>query len=325
MQKRDLGVVIGKFYPPHRGHKLLIDQALEGVERLVVIVCAKSDDSIPGELRAEWLREIHPEAEVMLIDDVYDQNDSQVWADNTVRWLGVAPDVVFTSEDYGPVYAALMGSDHVMVDKHRIEVPISGTQIRGNPLANLQYLEPCVRACFVPRFVILGAESTGTTTVAEKLAERLGTVWVPEYGAEYCMDLDDLWTHEWTTEEFIDIAKEQTWRENMAARAANKVLICDTDAFATGVWHERYMGFRSHAVESLAFPHAHYFVTDPVGVPFVQNGIRDGEHIRLEMHGTFLERLEESGRPYSVLSGSLEERLDAAEMLLRLEETFVRI
>lgn len=318
MRRHDLGVVIGKFYPPHRGHKLLIDRAAAGVERLVVIACAREDDSIPGELRAEWLREIHPNAKVMLIDDVYDQNDSQVWADNTVRWLGRAPDVVYTSEDYGETYASLMGADHVLVDRARIEVPISGTQVRADPLSNLGYLEPCVRAYFVPRFVVLGAESTGTTTVSEKLAERLGTLWVPEYGEEYCLDLDDLWVHEWTTEEFIGIAKEQIWRENMAAGVANRVLICDTDSFATGVWHERYMEFRSPEVEALAFPHAHYFVTDPEGVPFVQNGVRDGEHIRIAMHGTFIERLEESGRPYTVLSGTLEERLDAA--VAKIEE-----
>ena len=33
------GLVVGKFYPPHRGHKLLIDTALAGVDEVHVIVC----------------------------------------------------------------------------------------------------------------------------------------------------------------------------------------------------------------------------------------------------------------------------------------------
>lgn len=89
----------GKFYPPHRGHKLLIDAATAHSEQVIVIVCAKPTDTIPGELRGRWLQEIHPDARVMVIDDRYDENDSRVWAENTIRWLGRAPEAVFTSED----------------------------------------------------------------------------------------------------------------------------------------------------------------------------------------------------------------------------------
>ena len=102
--KFGLGLVIGKFYPPHRGHKLLIDEAVTQSERAVVIVCGKPTDTIPGELRGQWLQEIHPTAQVMVIDDHYDENDSRVRAENTTRWLGRAPDAVFTSEDYGDRY-----------------------------------------------------------------------------------------------------------------------------------------------------------------------------------------------------------------------------
>ena len=52
------GVVIGKFYPPHRGHKYLIDAAAARVEQLTVVVCGKLEQLLPGELRAAWLREI---------------------------------------------------------------------------------------------------------------------------------------------------------------------------------------------------------------------------------------------------------------------------
>jgi cytidyltransferase-like protein len=77
------GVVIGKFYPPHRGHKYLIDTALAQVEHLTVIVCDTPGQTIPAALRANWIQEIHPRATVMVIDDRYDERDSRVWAENT--------------------------------------------------------------------------------------------------------------------------------------------------------------------------------------------------------------------------------------------------
>jgi len=71
------GLVIGKFYPPHRGHKLLIDTAQRGADEVYVIVCGKPEHVPAGELRAAWLREIHPQARVLLIDDRLDPDDSR--------------------------------------------------------------------------------------------------------------------------------------------------------------------------------------------------------------------------------------------------------
>ena len=313
MPQPELGVIVGKFYPPHRGHKHLIDVASTQVRRLVVIVCSKPDETIPGDLRAAWLRETHPSVEVMRIDDIYDPDDSAVWASNTVRWLGRAPDIAFTSEDYGPRWADLMGSEHVMVDRDRSIVPCSGSEIRAHPLENLEFVEPCVRAFLVPRVAVVGAESSGTTTLAEALAEHYGTVWVPEYGREYCEALGNLFTHEWQTGEFIEIATEQNRREDLAAREANRLLICDTDSFATGVWHERYVGHRSAEVEALSTGrrYSHHLVTN-VDIPFVQDGLRDGERVRHWMHELFIERLREAKRPFTVVSGGVAERVRAS-------------
>jgi NadR type nicotinamide-nucleotide adenylyltransferase len=176
------GVVIGKFYPPHHGHTYLIDVARAQVDHLTVIVCDRAGQTIPGHLRAAWLRELHPDVEVMRIDDVYPPDDSRLWAELTIRWLGYAPDAVFTSEDYGDAYAHFMGSVHVLVDGERI---CSGTDVRADPLACWEYLAPCVRAYFCKRVCVVGAESSGTTTLAAAVAAHYNTLWVPEYGRTY--------------------------------------------------------------------------------------------------------------------------------------------
>jgi len=312
------GVVIGKFYPPHRGHKYLIDTALSQSDRVTAIVCDKKEYSIPGKLRARWLREIHPDLKVMLIDDKYAPHDSKVWARNTMKWLGYTPEAVFTSENYGDRYARHMKSKHVLVDLARKQFPVSGTAVRENPLTHWEFLEPCVRAYFVKRICVLGAESTGTTTLAKDLAEHYKTAWVPEFGRMYWegkMSSRDFSI--WNMKEFEFIAKEQNRVEDELAKIANKVLICDTDAFATGLWHERYMNARSGKVEAMSSKRKYdlYLLTGDE-IPFVQDGTRDGEHIRHNMHKRFIEKLKEENKNFAIISGSREERLRKSTSLM---------
>ncbi len=321
-----LGFIVGKFYPPHLGHKHLIDTARRQVDRLIVMIAAHPSQSLPGELRKQWLEEIHPDCEIHLVPDELDDN-SQQWADFTVAYLGRAPDVVFTSEDYGHDYARLMGSRHVLVDRERLAVPISGTAIRRAPLAHLDWLEPCVRAHFIPRVVLVGAESTGKTTLAGLLAEHYGTAWVPEYGREQWeqkvagLTMDDP-LPSWSRDEFVHIASEQQRREEQLAREAHRVLICDTNSWATGTWFERYFDQRDPEIDAIgAAARVDLYLIPTPSVAFVQDGFRDGELIRDWMHQRFLEQLAAGSTPWYVLEGTYAERLrQAIEVVDRLLE-----
>lgn len=313
-----LGLVIGKFLPPHAGHQFLIERAIAASRQVVVIVCGKPSDPVPPELRGSWLRELFPAADVRVIDDRYDENDSRVWAENTRRWLGRAPDAVFTSEDYGDRYAELMGSRHVLVDKPRIRVPISGTAVRRDPFANWDFLSPPVRGFLARRVVVLGAESTGTTTLAAALADRLQTAWVEEYGREYSAQKQARGETAWHTDEFTAIATEQQRREDAAARRCNRVLVCDTNAFATRLWHRRYLGTDSPAVAAIAqLGRCDLYLLTGDEIPFVQDGLRDGEAIRHTMHEWFAAALAAEATPWLLVRGSREQRLAAALQAIR--------
>lgn len=309
------GLIIGKFYPPHRGHKYLIDRARSECKELTVILCYKKSETIPGMLRAQWLQKIHPDVRVLVIEDhKLDDNDSEGWAKFTLDILGYTPDAVFTSEAYGDPYARFMGTVHVLVDRDRTHVPISATMVRSNPIQYAEFLEPCVRAYFARRIAIVGAESTGTTTLSEDLAKHYRTVWVPEDGRMYSMGKVYGDEHAaWRTSEFVHIAEAQSVLEDILAESSNGIVICDTDAFATSIWHERYMGARSKEVEEIARRRKYdlYILTGDE-IPFVQDGLRDGEHIRHVMHTRFIERLNEEGKNYIIVSGSREARLKAA-------------
>ncbi|HEX8671194.1 MAG TPA: AAA family ATPase [Longimicrobium sp.] len=316
-----LGFVVGKFYPPHRGHRHLIETARRACDRLVVLLPHHPSQKIPGELRRAWLEEIHPDCEIHLVPDEL-ADDVGEWARFTMEHLGRAPDVVFSSEDYGPRFAALLGCRHVMVDRDRAAFPISGTAVRSAPLENLEWVEPCVRAYLVRRVVLIGAESTGKTTLARMLAERYETVWVEEFGREYwqtkvgaegVLPMPPAEPLDWTSEEFREIAARQQERENRLARTANRVLLCDTNAFATGTWHERYLGRRDEEVDAIGRRDRVdlYLLAEP-DFPFVQDGWRDGESIRDWMHMRFVEQLAALPTPVVQLRGPLESRLAAA-------------
>jgi HTH-type transcriptional repressor of NAD biosynthesis genes len=314
------GVVIGKFYPPHRGHVHLIETGQAQSERLTVILCKREGEHPPGHLRREWLQELFPSVNIRLVEDHYDPHDSALWAQLTREWLGESPDAVFTSEVYGEAYARHLGCRHVAVDPARQAVPISGTRIRSNPWAAWDYLPAPVRGYYAKRVVLIGAESTGKTTLAAALADKLQTIWVPEFGRDYAeKKFEQHALSQWTSVEFETIARTQCEWENAAARHANRVLVCDTDAFATSSWHERYMGWPSPQVEAIAERHRRpdlYLLTD-IRTPFVQDGTRDGESIRHDMHRRIRERLIETGRQFIEVSGSPGERLAFAADAVR--------
>jgi HTH-type transcriptional repressor of NAD biosynthesis genes len=168
----------------------------------------------------------------------------------------------------------------------------------------------------VKRICVVGAESTGKTTLARRLATHYHTICVGEYGRDYTeqnVGPEKLFGYQWKTPEFVHIAEEQLRREDEAAKRANRLLICDTDALATAIWHERYLGTRSPEVEAIAAARNYdlYLVTD-CDVPFVQDGLRDGEHLRKWMTSRFISELTAHHRHWTLLSGSWDDRYDKA-------------
>ncbi|MEF9882096.1 AAA family ATPase [Streptomyces sp. P9-A4] len=337
MKRYGHGLVLGKFYPPHAGHHHLVETARARCERLTVLVCASSVESVPLDERVAWMREIHPDALVVgAVDDIpVDLHDPDVWAAHMAVFRAAVPepvDAVFTSEPYGDELGRRFGAESVCVDPDRTRFPVSGTAVRADPVACWDFLEPPVRAALTRRIVVLGAESTGTTTMALALADHYrgrGGIWartryVAEYGREYSeiklaelraerpgADWSDVTFH---SSDFPVIAQRQAELEEEAARDGSPVLFCDTDAFATTIWHERYMGTASTATgEVAAHGRQHlWLLTDHRGVDFEDDGLRDGEHLRPWMTARFLTQLAHTGRRTAVLSGPHEERLAAA-------------
>ncbi|HEY2795046.1 MAG TPA: AAA family ATPase [Micromonosporaceae bacterium] len=334
------GMVVGKFYPPHAGHHHLIDVALDRCDRLTVVVAPSSTESIPLDQRCAWLREAHPRATVVGIydDTPVDYDDEDIW-DVHCRIFrtaldsdpidsdpidGGVIDAVFSSEAYGAELARRFDAEHVSVDPGRLSKPISGTAVRADPVGHWPHIGPGARAWFTRRVIAVGAESTGTTTITRALAEAFAarggvwssTQWIPEYGRELterklaAMPASaTVFDVQWDRADFIAVATEQNRAEDAAARIGSPVLFGDTDAFATSIWEERYLGSASDAVRRLARRPDLYLLTGHAGIPFEDDGLRDGEHIREWMTGRFRDELPQLGVPVIELSGPHDARL----------------
>ncbi len=164
---------------------------------------------------------------------------------------------------------------------------------------------------------LLGAESTGKTTLARALAERYATIWNPEIGHMYSWyragDPSD-WSN-WRTEEFVEIANLQNWYEDFLAGFADRVLFCDTNAWTTGLFHETYLGARSPEVDAAAAGRDYdlYILCDP-DTPFAQDELAirvDGPH-RRRMHEAYLAHVRQTGMPFVLVGGSHAERMATA-------------
>ncbi|MEU5810567.1 AAA family ATPase [Streptomyces sp. NPDC047718] len=333
------GLVLGKFYPPHAGHHHLVDSAAAQCERLTVLVCAASVESVPLADRVAWMRETHRQAGVRVVgavDDIpVDLHDPAIWDAHMAVFRGAVPepvDAVFTSEEYGTELARRFGAEEVLVDPDRTRFPVSGTAVRADPVRCWEHLGPAVRGALARRVVVLGAESTGTTTLSRALAEHYRgrggvwaqTGWVAEYGRRYseeklaaarAADPAATWEDvEFTSDEFPVIARRQDEDEERAARAGSPVLFCDTDSFATGIWHERYMGGRNEEVERIGALRRRdlYLLTDHADVPFEDDGLRDGPHLRPWMTDRFRAELNRTGRRHVIIRGDRETRLRTA-------------
>lgn len=327
----------GKFLPPHPGHSLVIEAALAECESVDVVVCDRPGEWPPASERARWLEALHPRVTVHVVDDICAWHGdepcpprcSPAWAEH-LRGLGLGPWThVHGSEGYVTGFAAALGAAPRPVDPERRRVPLSGSAVRANLDRHWHELAPVVRAGLIRRVVVLGAESSGTTTLAQDLGERLGAAVVPEYGREFsarrAVECGSIWDVTWSPEDFTHIAAEQERLEKTtlerwanvpdgcgATDRGGPFLMCDTDTLATAVWHRRYLGDRAPALlkRSRARPPLLYVLTSPRGVAFHQDGLRDGEAIREAMTEWFREALAGQRAPWIEVGGGRERRVE---------------
>jgi nicotinamide riboside kinase len=163
---------------------------------------------------------------------------------------------------------------------------------------------------------IVGAESTGKTTLARELAaalhERTGqrVAWVPEWLRSWCD------THGRTPQahEQAGILREQHARIDAAA-AAHDWVVCDTTALMTAVYSRQVFADTSLDAEAAARHRARIDATllTALDLPWVADGVqRDGPQVRAPVDAALRTLMAAHGIAHAVVTGQGPRRVQRA-------------
>jgi NadR type nicotinamide-nucleotide adenylyltransferase len=169
------------------------------------------------------------------------------------------------------------------------------------------------------RVVLMGPESTGKSSLAKALAETFNTVYVEEYMRTY---LEKKWREEdklCEIEDIQPIVEGQTMCENKTIKKANELIFCDTNALQNLIYaKEYYPNYRNSFVENCANSHRYdlYLLCD-IDVPWEDDMLRDKPLEREKMFNIFANALYERNINFTIVSGTLKERLEFTIPLVR--------
>jgi nicotinamide riboside kinase len=167
---------------------------------------------------------------------------------------------------------------------------------------------------------LLGAESTGKTTLARALADQLGqetgerATWVPEALRQWC----EAKGRTPRADEQLAIAQAQHARIDEAA-ASHAIVVSDTTALMTAVYSRLVFGDRS--LEDWAIQaHARASLTllTALDLPWVGDGLqRDGPHVQVPVDEALQALLQARAVPWVRVAGQGPARLQAALAAVR--------
>jgi len=327
MRSHKVGLTLGKFAPFHKGHQFLIDTAIREVDELIVLIYDDPVIHIPLAVRAKWIREIYPK--IMVIEGVNSPNDvgytpeiMKIQEDYVLSILGNRKiTYFFSSEPYGLHMSIALNAINRQVDVSRNVIPISATKIRNDPFKNKEFVHPRVYKDLITKIVLLGAPSTGKTTLAEQLAIHFDTQWMPEYGREYWENHQI--NKRLTLEDLLKIAEIHIEREDALVLKSNRFLFSDTNAITTYLFSLDYHGNALVELENLAklaeYRHDIIFVCD-TDIPYDDTWDRSGDVKRKVFQEKIIEDLKSRNLKYYMLNGTVEERIEQVSRVLFAKE-----
>jgi len=319
-----VGLTLGKYAPFHAGHQFVVETALAEMDEVIVVIYdAPEATPIPLSIRAGWIRQLYPQVRVVEAwDGPSDTGDTpaikRLQEDYILRLL--AGEVIthfYSSEFYGEHMSAALGAVNRQVDPSRAQFPVSGTAVREAPYEMRHLVHPLVYQDFIAKVVFLGAPSTGKSTIAEQLANRYQSVWMPEYGREYWEQHQQ--ERRLSPQQLVEIAEGHLQREEQLLAEARKWLFVDTNAITTYMFAHEYHGMAepqlSRLADRAAARYELVFLCED-DIPYDDTWDRSGEANRAVFQKRIKADLQQRKIPYFLLTGSLEARMERVARVL---------
>ena len=161
------------------------------------------------------------------------------------------------------------------------------------------------------KIAILGPESTGKTMLARELANHFNAPWVPEYAREYVERLSVPYTYD----DVCHIARKQIEQEkeldNLASPA--EYIFFDTDLIITKVWFiYRFGQVPDFLTEQLNTSFFDLYLLCLPDLPWEPDPVREHGEDREYFFNWYKKEIEQTGKPYVIVNGIGEKRLQNA-------------
>ena len=280
-----INVFFGKFLPFHNGHAFITDFMLATNHNCFIIVYAKPTEEYSLIQRISWIKETYKSfidtKQLTVLGFYTDLPDPEnllerkIWADYIRKCIYGTKEHIrfFGGEDYINELALADGNASAVVKNRNTAwtFQYSGTAIRKNIVSKFHYTVKKARPDLIKKIALIGTESSGKSTLAEKLAEKLQCSYVQEFGRDYCVGP----ISSFTLKDLEYIAYEQIELEKEVARDSNSgILVCDTDITVTRAWANHLFGTTSNYLDYLQETSKYdvYFILD--GLDWVNDGTR---------------------------------------------------
>ncbi len=175
------------------------------------------------------------------------------------------------------------------------------------------------------KIVVIGPESTGKSTLCDKLAKYYDTLWVPEYAREYLEETGAVYSYK----DLLTIARGQieseenisyqlTAHSQCTARnspLSTPVVFIDTDLYVIKVWAE-FVFNKCHnwILNRISERKYDLYLLCDVDLPWVEDALREypDKKIRKKLFLFYKELMVNQSTPWCIISGDYEERLKRA-------------
>lgn len=169
----------------------------------------------------------------------------------------------------------------------------------------------------IKKFVAIGPESTGKSTLCGQLAEHYQTAWVPEYAREYLETNGNAYTYD----DLLTIARgqinlEETIVNRQSSIVNKRPIFIDTDMYVMKVWCE-FVFNKCHnwILNRIAERKYDGYLLCNVDLPWVKDNLREYPDLktREKLYHIYKDIMINQSMPWVDISGSYDERLQKAK------------
>lgn len=301
--------------PPTKGHLQLIQFANNISDTTHVIVATQPDEPYTLQ-RYESVRQacagmkrtfvFHYNKEVN-----QDPNSIGFWD----RWKGILygfgmrpGDYFVASESYGVKLAEVTKTKFIPYDINRDVINIKAKTVRWFPQAFFKYMLPEFQQIIRPTITLFGAESTGKTKLAKRLAKEWDTWYLFEWARPYL----ETCGNEISVDSMNDIWLGQRALQLQAKSLYDKMaVIQDTDLFSTvGYWnmytkdHRDFPDTPKELIYDAMGLKSDLYLICPSNIPFEPDPLRYGGEVRESTDQFWINLCEQYNLNYKVLTES---------------------